>query len=424
MSSPEHVGLRLPFLVLFFASLGLAGCAAGGGSDSGAEDPVPVAAAAEPEGARTAPAGDASAKITPPGESYGEPSRRPALREDAAAGDRSPQPIRLTDRHPDRYVVRKGDTLWDISAMFLEDPWYWPEIWHINAQIENPHLIYPGDVLTLVYVDGRPQLRLDRAVAAGPGTERLSPRIRTESLEHAVPTIPYEVVAAFLSRPTVLDRDQIEVMPYILTPEDGHLMAGAGNEVYVRGTDGGPGTRYNILHVGKPLYDPEDDEIVAYEGIYVGRGRIERGGDPSTLFLTETSREALSGDRLMPAETSVPLNFQPRPPEQQVEGQIISVVNGLALIGQYQIVVLNRGERHGLAPGHVLTVYQVGPTVRDAVAQGDGYFSRRLFAEKVKLPDEAIGNVMVFKTSDRLAFALVMDATSEMHVYDLVVNPT
>ncbi|MGH8496825.1 MAG: LysM peptidoglycan-binding domain-containing protein [Gammaproteobacteria bacterium] len=419
MSTPKHVFLRLSFSTLVAFAAG--GCASDG--DSQVEESAIAVAEAEPEGARTSPVDDASTKLTPPGRSYGEPSRRQELREQAEDENAAPR-IRLTDRHPDRYVVVKGDTLWDISEMFLEDPWYWPEIWHINAQIENPHLIYPGDVLTLVFVDGRPQLRLDRGVTAGSGTERLSPRIRTEPLEGAIPTIPYDVVAAFLSRPTVLDKDQIDDLPYILTPEDGHLMAGAGNEVYVRGTEDGPGTRFNVMHVGKPLYDPDDDEIVGYEGIYVGRGRIERGGDPSTLFLTETSREALSGDRLMPAEIDVPMNFQPRPPEQPVEGQIISVVNGLALIGQYQIVVLNRGERDGLAPGHVLTVYEIGPVVKDAVEKGGGYFSSRLFAEKVKLPDEPVGNVMVFKTSDRLAFALVMNATSEMHVYDLVVNPT
>jgi hypothetical protein len=418
MSSPAYVVLRPPFLALLAAAMLAGGCAANSASEPAENEAVQP----EPEAVRTAAADDAAAKPTPPGRSYGEERSRPAPRDDEpyAQGERT---VRLTDRHPDRYVVRSGDTLWDISAMFLEDPWYWPEIWHINQQIENPHLIYPGDVLTLVFVDGRPQLRLERGVTAGTGTERLSPRIRARSLEDAIPTIPYEAVAAFLARPTVLDKDEVEALPYILAPEDGHLMAGAGNDVYVRGTGDGAGTRFNVIHVGKPLYDPDDDDIVGFEGLYVGSGRIARAGDPSTLFLTETAREALTGDRLMPADVDVAMNFHPRAPESGVDGQIISVVNGLALIGDDQVVVLNRGERHGLDPGHVLSVYQVGPVVRDAVA-GGGYVRSRLFAEKVKLPDEPVGLVMVFKTYDRIAFALVVRATSEMHVYDRVHNPT
>ncbi|HUO81609.1 MAG TPA: LysM peptidoglycan-binding domain-containing protein [Gammaproteobacteria bacterium] len=422
MSSPKHVVLRLPVFAFLIAGAMLAsGCAANSASEPAAGD----AAAREPENevARTAAVDDTASKLTPPGRSYGEERRQPAFRDQASFAEDAERTVRLTDRHPDRYVVRSGDTLWDISAMFLEDPWYWPEIWHINQQIENPHLIYPGDVLTLVFVDGRPQLRLERGVSAGTGTERLSPRIRAESLEDAIPTIPYEIVAAFLARPTVLDREELDALPYVLAPEDGHLMAGAGNDVYVRGTGDAAGTRFNVIHVGKPLYDPDDNDIVGFEGLYVGNGRIARAGDPSTLFLTETAREAVTGDRLMPADVEVPMNFHPRAPESGVDGQIISVVNGLALIGDDQVVVLNRGERHGLEPGHVLSVFEVGPVVRDAVA-GGGYIKRRLFAEKVKLPDEPVGVVMVFKTYDRIAFALVMRATSEMHVYDRVLSPT
>lgn len=321
-------------------------------------------------------------------------------------------PIMQPD-HPTQYVVKKGDTLWDISNMFLRDPWFWPEIWFVNPQVANPHLIYPGDILTLIYIDGKPRLQLERAA----GTERRSPRIREESIEQAIPTIPYETISAFIASHAVLAEEELEGLPYILTSRRGHLVSGAGLSVYVRGTQGDLGTRYDVIHVGEPLVDPDDNAVLGYEGIFVGRGRIERLGDPATMLLTESDREARDGDLLIREdERQIPMNFFPRAPERQVEGQIISVIGGVSLIGPYQIVVLNRGARHGLETGHVLTVHQKGAIVRDKQA-------RRAFGEKVQLPDEPAGTVMVFKLYDRASYGLIMRATSEIRVLDKVKNP-
>jgi hypothetical protein len=326
-------------------------------------------------------------------------------------GASSPQ---LNPRHPDTYVVRPGDTLWDIASMFLRDPWFWPEIWQINPQVENPHLIFPGDVLSLVYLDdGRPAIQLERA-----GTvERLSPRIRSEPLEDAIPTIPFETLRAFLSRPAILSRDQIDTLPYVLTPRDS-LMGAAGRDVYVRGSHADEGTIYNIVHLGDPLVDPDDNALIGYEGIYVGQGRVRRTGDPATVYLTESAREAVSGDFLVDEEGVRPVNFFPRAPEAQIDGRIISVVDGVSLIGQYQVVVLNRGARHGLETGHVLRAYRTGEVVRDQVNR------RGLFAQNVRLPDEPAGTMMVFRTFDRVSYALIMEATSEIRVLDAVRNPS
>jgi len=322
--------------------------------------------------------------------------------------------IPLNPSHPDRYVVKRGDTLWDIAAMFLRDPWYWPEIWYVNPQIENPHLIYPGDVLTLVYVDGKPQLRLERGMA---GAERLSPRIREQSLEDAIPTIPLEVIGAFLSRGSVLQKDEIARSPYVVAIRDEHMMGAAGNELYVRGDLAGLNTGYSVVHVGEKLVDPDDGDVLGYEGIYVGAGTIRRTGDPSTLFLTDSTREALEGDRLIAQSVVYPPSFTPGAPERSVDGTIVAVVDGLSQVGQYQVIVINRGTRHGLAPGNVLRIWQAGETVADRAKPGR-------VSRKVRLPDEPAGLSMVFQTYDRVSYALVMEATSEIHVLDMVRNPT
>lgn len=366
---------------------------------------------------------------TPRSASQGSTSMDPSS-SSTMASQRSSQPaaqqltpIPLAAGAPNEYVVKRGDTLWDISAMFLKDPWYWPEVWYVNPQVENPHLIYPGDVLTLVMIDGRPRIMMSRGNAY-----RLSPQARITQLDAAVTSIPYEQIAAFLSRGMVLERSQIESLPYILATRGDRMIAAAGNDVYVRGGGARPtGTRYSIVHVGDELVDPDDNSLVGYQGIFVGEGALSRGGDPATVTLTDTNREALTGDRLIPESVDIPLNFFPKAPDSQVDGRIISVVDGVSLIGQYQVIVMNRGARNGLAPGDILRVDQAGETVRDRFANrsflsGDGFMSG-FGGEKVKLPDEQAGTVMVFKVYDRISYALVMEATSDIHVYDAVRSP-
>src|SRR5690606_31541846 len=200
------------------------------------------------------------------------------------------------------------------------------------------------------YVDGRPQLRMERAADSG----RLSPRIREEQLEAAVTAIPYDVIAPFLGRGMVLEKDQIRDLPHIVALRDGHLMGAAGNDLYVRGDLQGPAAFYSVVHIGDKLVDPDDGDVIGYEGVYVGEGTIRRGGDPSTLTLTASTREALEGDRLIQPSEVPPMQFHPRAPGELVDGRIIHVVDGVSMIGQYQITVINRGARDGLEAGHVL----------------------------------------------------------------------
>jgi len=309
--------------------------------------------------------------------------------------ERINKPVPLAEGHPNEYVVQVGDTLWDISATFLRDPWFWPEIWYVNPDIENPHLIYPGDVLGLVYIDGQTRITNVRA-----STYRMSPQARVTPLSQAISSIPFEDVAAFLSSGLVLEKKQADALPYLLDTRGDHLIASAGNEIYVRG------------HVGDPLVDPDDNRLIGYHGILIGEGSLRRAGDPATVALTRTNQEAKMGDRLLPAAVDVPLNFYPRSPSTTIDGRIISVVGGVSLIGQYQVVVMNRGSGNGLSVGDVLSVFQTGRVVEDRVGGG-----------KVKLPDEAAGTIMVFKTYDRISYGLVMEATQAIHIHDSIRNP-
>lgn len=331
------------------------------------------------------------------------------------------EPVPLASGAPDEYVVKVGDTLWDIAATFLRDPWYWPEVWYVNPQVENPHLIYPGDVLALVMIDGQQRITNVRA-----STYRLSPQARVSPLTESISSIPYEEVDAFLARGLVLEKDQADGLPYILATRGDHLMASAGNEVYIRGGKAAQnGTRYSIVHVADKLVDPDDNDVIGYQGIYVGEGALSRGGDPATVSLTDTNREALAGDRLIPETVDIPLNFFPKAPDIDIDGRIISVVDGVSLIGQYQVVVMNRGARNGLAPGDVLTVYQAGEQVIDRYAGGSFLGASKLIGkgQTVTLPDESAGTIMVFKVYDRIGYGLVMEATSDIHVLDAVRNP-
>jgi LysM repeat protein len=338
-----------------------------------------------------------------------------AVKTEAASGAPA-----LNPNAPDSYVVKRGDTLWGIAKVFLRDPWYWPEIWQVNPQVQNPHLIYPGDTLRLVYIDGRPTIMLQRGDAA-----RVLPRVRSQPLEGAVTTIPYETVAAFMSKPSVLTTEQIKDAPYVLATRDLHVAMADGDTLYARGFTGPVelGTHYNVVHVGDALRDPDDNRVVGYDGIFTGAGHVTRGGDPTTLIMTESARETEAGDKLFAGGVDVPLDFIPSAPKATTNGRIMAVSNGVTVIGQYQVVVINRGAADGLAPGNVLAVFHSGDVIADTANKGFLNGMSRLAAAHVKLPDERTGTFMVFKTFDHLSYGLIMEATNVIRVADLVENP-
>ena len=322
---------------------------------------------------------------------------------------------------PKSYTVKRGDTLWSIASMFLKDAWLWPEVWYINPKVANPHLIYPGDVLALAYgADGQPQqVRLQEGGAA-----RLDPRLRSSPLEAAIPTIPYTAISAFLSRPTIVTKDQFKSAPYVLAFREEHVIGGSGHEIYVRDLKAGENERFMVVHIGEELRDPDDGNLLGYEGIYTATALVSRPGNPAKAVLTDTARETLEGDKLIATDTNVPVNFQLRAPRSDVHGHIIAVVDGTVLIGQYQVVVINRGKRQGVDAGVILAVDQAGAVVTDRDAgKGWAHAFGTSFDPKVKLPDERGGTLLVFKSFDRVSYALVVGAQTALHVNDVVRNP-
>jgi hypothetical protein len=325
---------------------------------------------------------------------------------------------------PKSYVVKRGDTLWGIASMFLRDPWLWPEVWYINPQVANPHLIYPGDTLALAYgADGRPQIRLEQGGAA-----RLDPRLRSDPIDGAIPTIPYTAIASFLSRPSILTSDQVKHAPYVLAFRDDHEVAGSGNEIYVKNLNATEHARYSVVHIGDPLRDPDDGKVVGYQGIYTGTALVSKPGDVSKAVLIDVARETLRGDKVMPNDNDVPLNFIPSAPRTNIRGHILAVVDGTDLIGQYQIVAINRGLRDGIANGTVLAIDRSGSVVRDVYGHGASFTRSNQdlgtsFAKKVKLPDERTGTMLVFKTFDRVSYGLILGATDTIELQDIVHNP-
>jgi hypothetical protein len=394
------------FLALFVSVALIAGC------KSAPEKPAAPAAAA----AATEPAVEGTAV----GDQ--KTAMEAAVEAAGSAGQQSEAPaesIPLAPNAPDSYVVKRGDTLWGIAKVFLRDPWYWPEIWQVNPQVHNPHLIYPGDTLRLVFIDGKPRLLLQRGDEA-----RVEPRVRSEPLETAITTIPYATVAAFMSKPSVLDQNEIKNAPYVLATRDLHVVMSEGNTLYARGFSGPveAGAHYNVVRVGEKLIDPDNKRVLGYNGIFTGAAHVTRDGPTVSLVMTESALETRAGDKLIPGGVDVPLDFIPSPPRVNTNGRIIAVSDGVTIIGQYYVVVINRGARDGLAPGNVLAVYDTGPVVDDTDKKG--FFNTdRFFTKDVQLPSERTGTFMVFKTFDNISYGLVMEATDLMRVGDKVQSP-
>lgn len=328
-------------------------------------------------------------------------------------------PLELAQDAPDKYVVVKGDTLWDISGRFLRKPWRWPEIWQLNKdEIRNPHLIYPGDLVYLDLSGGQPRLRLGKAVGGGAGGERrdvLQPSVRSQPLDRSpIPTVSAAAIESFINRPLIVDETGLRTHPYIVGTQEGRVYLGRGDVAYVRGIADASTADWHIYRPARPLLDPDTRKPIAYEALYVGSARVERLGDPSTLRITGTSEEVGEGDRLMPAERGRMVNYAPRAPGQPIQGRLVSVYRGVAQAGRNSVVAMNIGSEHGVEVGHVLSINQLGATVRDREKE------KREF---VKLPDESIGYLLVFRVFDKIAYGLIMDSSRAVSVGDLVATP-
>ena len=385
--------------------------------------------------------------------------------------------VQLREDHPEKYTVQKGDTLWGIAGRFLAQPWQWLDIWESNPRIENPHLIYPGDVVVLTFKDDKPMLGIAQAavstatddmsggVSEGNRGVKLSPSIRETRHEDAIRTIPLDAVQQFLTRPRVVSENELGQAPYIVGSWDEGLAFGSGLRVYVRGLREANTNKFSIFRKGPAYRDPDTGAILGYEALHVGDGLVEKFGDPATVFIVKSSREVLKGDRLMPQLRDEIPEFIPHSPNSPVDGKIISMIEGVSQIGQHQVVVLNRGDNDGLEPGHVLAIYQDGKIIDDPIASDiadremrEEYQRRerenpsaagRFFEsiandirdidrvardfvgtpigggspKRVKLPEERAGELLVFRTFESVSYGLVMNFQRPIHILDNVRNP-
>ena len=325
----------------------------------------------------------------------------------------------LKDNAPDRYVVVKGDTLWAIAAKFLRDPWRWPEMWKLNQeQIKNPHLIYPGDVIVLDRSGSQPELKVEMGE-----TVKLSPRIRAEDIgKQPIPSIPPKVIEPFLSRPLVIEPDGLDNAPRIIAAQADRVFLGSNDVAYVSGIkDAKVDSLWHIYRPGKALIDPESQKTLGYEAVFLGDGKVTKAGDPATIVIVGAQQEIGKGDRLVAAGPLTLHSYAPHAPTTQIRGRIIAVRGGLGETGPQNVVTINRGSRDGLEPGHVLAILRLGRTVEDRTSSHKWFGTDKV--KDTKLPDERYGLVFVFRTFDRVSFALVMSATRPVLVGDVVTTP-
>ena len=364
--------------------------------------------------------------------------------------------IQLQKNYPERYTVVKGDTLWGISGKFLKDPWQWPKVWRMNrAQIKNPHLIYPGDVVALDNSSGSPQLRLLHE------TVTLQPGIREEPLaKEAIQTIAPSVISPFLSQPLLIENGKLDNAPRIIAGPDNRVILSPGNRVYVNGIKEGEGKNWNIYRAGEQLTDPDTNEALGTEAIYLGDANISRYGTPATGEIVSAKEEIFTKDRLVVAPDNLQSSFVPHAPEKEINGRIMRIYGGVAEGGPNTVVSINRGKKDGLEEGHVLAINRYGRVIKDPEYQAPK--EKAVVAEKknlkelnfdvytgsdgkkvvnfekapnkaqtklalapgeVKLPDERVGLLMIFRTFDRISYGLIMNSTESVHTLDAVQTP-
>lgn len=330
--------------------------------------------------------------------------------------------LELKEDYPERYVIVKGDTLWDIAGRFLESPWRWPEIWDVNPDISNPHLIFPGDVVALKFVDGKPVLTIEKPVKVERtrATVKLSPKMRVEHVTRPVATIPMSAIKKFLARTRVMSKDELNKAPYIVALGDRHIVSGISDRIYVKGGDLKKNEKYQVVHPGKVYTDPfaMGNPELGVEVAYVAKAKIKSSGKTAKAQITQSFRETSQGDRLVKAEQeNIRLgDFVPQVPRQAISGRVISLVDALTVAGQYQVVVLNRGSNQGMSVGHIFAIVKKGVEVTDVS-------SHKLRKNSVRLPDEEVGILMVVRTYPKLSYALVMEASKDINIGDHFDRP-
>jgi hypothetical protein len=348
----------------------------------------------------------------------------------------------LSPEAPDSHTVKRGDTLWGISSLFLRSPWRWPELWGMNMDaIRNPHLIYPGQMLVLDKSSGRAVLRTADTQGEPPAMEtvRLSPRTRVSGLSDAIPSLDTRFIEPFLAEPVIVEANELAKAPRIVATTANQVMITRGDRAYVRGPsdalmlDDQPKAKdFRIFRDSTPLKDPVTGELLGFEAQFVGKATLVRGEStqetlspggkassvvvPATIDITAAKQEMRVGDRLLPEPERQFLSYLPHAPAGKVDGRIVSIYGSdvVANAAQNQIVVISRGQRDGIESGHVMAILQDGPVMIDKTDPT---------RTPMKLPDERNGLLMVFKTFEKLSYALILNVKDAVRVGDRLTAP-
>jgi hypothetical protein len=319
--------------------------------------------------------------------------------------------LKLRSDTSGRYVVQEGDTLWGISSYFLEDPWRWPEIWHTNTFIDNPHLIYPGDALIMTSIDGLPALKLLRRQNLV--ETKVNPTVRASKLPEAITTIPPNIIRPFLTQPLIVGKEELEKSGYVVIGVDDNILLGEGNEFYARGLSKPTAKVYQGYRLGEHLVHPITQEYLGTQAIYLGDAGVLRDADISKLRVTKSAQEMRPTDRLLPIDEDLAEPyFQPHTPAEDVLGYIINSPGNVSEVGPLQVVVVSLGEANGMEEGHVLRIKYRREPHRDPVTN-----------EFIDLPEEESGLLMLFRIFNRVSYGLVLNATRAIHLNDTVVSP-
>ncbi len=320
--------------------------------------------------------------------------------------------LQIKSSHPDRYVVQEGDTLWAISGRFLENPWQWPQIWDYNQQIKNPHLIFPGDVLTLVWVNGKPQIQVNRGKLAS--TIKLSPYVRKTPIDNAITTIPLEAVKPFVQMHRFIQPKSLKKAPYVVGGADSRVLMGKDSKLYARGKFEEEVKRYFVFREGKFYKHPQTREKLGLHVQQIGEvSLLNRKDDVATFYVENARTGILKGDYLLPAnEDSLQAFFQPKPVVDDINATIMDVEKGVLNVGLFDVVLIDAGTREGVEVGSVFAVKKHGDRIIDPVKN-----------KWLELPDELAGTLMVFKTFEKISYGLVMSAARPLSVGDKLAAP-
>jgi hypothetical protein len=315
---------------------------------------------------------------------------------------------------PAQYVVKTGDTLWNIASVYLEEAWQWPQIWALNTNIANPHLIYPGDEISLVMIDGQPRLRLQRGDRVDPSVVKRSPSVRRINEAAAIPALSLDQIEAWLAKVKMVDAVEFERLPYILAGIDGKTLLKTGDQVYVKGALAAGVSSFKIYQSGQQYLDPMTGALIGLEAQEVGQARLlsEQAG-LATLKIVKVTEEVTPGDRLMVAEgLDIDATLFPQPPKSAVAGQIIGLRSDGTVAAAHSVVTIDLGLTDGLAVGDLLSVASPGESVKDPVT-----------GKAVTLPDQTIGQLLVYQTLNQIAYALVLKTTAAVKIGFLAQSP-